>query len=174
LRSTVHSAGGSAEFTAWLLRNDYAVLVASSEIRADSRAFADVRDILRREHGIDDDPRLIEPPVCGFSELASLFSSCDYVIAARYHSIVLPWLLGKPVVALAYNRKQIDLMESMGQEAYCLDIDRFEVAELVERFRALECNRDAIRARLPERVARCRARLAEQYDRVLGPPVAAR
>ena len=163
-----------AGFTAWLLRNDYAVLAVSSDIWADPQAFVDVRDVLRREHGLDDDPRLVEPPVDGLATLASLFSSCDYVIAARYHCIVLPWLLGKPVVALAYNRKHIDLMESMGQEAYCVDIDRFEVAELVERFRAMECNRDAIRTQLLEGVARCRARLAEQYDRVLGPPVAAR
>jgi polysaccharide pyruvyl transferase WcaK-like protein len=163
-----------AEFCAWLLRNDYAVLAAPSDIWADPRSFADVREVLRREHGIDGDPRLIELPVAGLADLASLFAACDYVIAARYHCIVLPWLLGKPVVALAYNRKQIDLMESMGQQAYCVDIDRFEVAELVEQLRALERNRDAIRAELRKRVARCRERLAQQYDHVLSPLVVAR
>jgi polysaccharide pyruvyl transferase WcaK-like protein len=158
-----------AGFAAWLLHNDYAVLIASSDIGADPRTFADVRELLRREHGIHEHPRLIEPVVEDLSALASLFSACDCVVAARYHCIVLPWLLGKPVVALAYNRKQIDLMQSMGLGQYCLDIDHFEVPELVERFRAMEYNRDAIRAQLLEGVARCRARLAEQYDRVLGP-----
>ena len=162
-----------AEFCAWLLRNDSAVLAFSSDC-ADSRAFADVRAILHREHGLGDDPRLIEPPVNGLSDLASVFSCCDYVIAARYHCIIIPWLLNKPVVGLAYNRKTIDLMASMGQSEYCIDIDRFEVAELVSRFQAMVCNGDAIRAQLSERVAGCRARLAEQYDCVLGPPVVTR
>lgn len=162
-----------AGFAAWLLRNDYAVLAFSSDL-ADSRAIADVREILYREHGIADDPCLIEPPVDGVSALASLFSACDYVIAARYHCIVLPFILGKPVIALAYyHPKHADLMESMGQADYCLDIDRFEVAELVERFGLMQRNRDAICEQLRERVAQCRRRLAEQYDRVLGPLAAA-
>jgi polysaccharide pyruvyl transferase WcaK-like protein len=162
-----------AEFIVWLLREDYAVLVLPSDIRFDPQTFADVRAVLRREHGIDDDPRLIEHPIEGLSALASRVSRCDYVVALRYHGIVLPWVLNKPVVGLAYGRKTFDLMESMGQASYCLDVDRFEVAELVERFRALESNRDAVRAQLLEHVAQCRARLAEQYDRVLGAPVAA-
>lgn len=162
-----------AELTAHLLRSDYAVMVVSSDIAADPRSFADVREILRRDHGLGEDPRLVEPRIEGLSELASAFSACDYVIAARYHCIVLPCLLGKPVLALAYNRKQIDLMELMGQQAYCLDIDRFEVGELVERFERMQRDRDAICGQLRERVERCRRRLAEQYDRVLGPLAAA-
>lgn len=161
-----------AEFTAWLLNNNYAVLMVPTDIRFDPQAFADVRDLLRRDHGIYDDPRLIEQPIEGLSALVSRIVACDYVVHARYHGIVLPCLLGKPVMAVAYNRKHFDLMELIGQSEYCVDIDRFEVGEMVERFRAMECNRDAIRARLPEAVARCRARVTEQYDHLLGPPVA--
>lgn len=162
-----------AKVVVWLLREDYAVLLLPSQIDADARTFADVRNILKSEHGFDDHPRLIEQPIDGLSALASRMAASDIVIAARYHCVILPWLLNKPVLGLAYNRKTFDLMESMGQGAYCLDIDRFEFAELVERFRALECNRDAIRNQLPGHIARCRARLAEQYDRVLGASVAA-
>jgi polysaccharide pyruvyl transferase WcaK-like protein len=163
-----------AAFTAWLLAHDYAVLAVPTDIRFDPQAFADVRDLLRRGHGFQDDPRLIEQPVDGLSALISRMAACDYVIHARYHGIVLPCLLGKPVVSLAYNRKHFDLMRMMGQEEYCLDIDRFQVADLVERFQMLVRNRDAVCAVLPQRVAGCQANVAEQYDRVLGPPLAAK
>jgi polysaccharide pyruvyl transferase WcaK-like protein len=81
---------------------------------------------------------------------------------------VLPLAMNKPVVGLSYNLKTAEVMELMGQSAYCLDIDQCETNEVIERFQTLVANGDVIRAELSRRTAECRARLAEQYDRVLG------
>lgn len=156
----------TAEFAAWLLRKGYAVVLLYSQIRADPRACADVREFLRRSHALDSDAPLIEQPIHDYTELSSMLSWCDYVIAARYHCIVLPFVLGKPVIALGYHPKHRDLMESMGQGDYCLDIDRFTTRELIERFGILQRNREAIRAELERRLPDCRARLDAQFDDV--------
>jgi polysaccharide pyruvyl transferase WcaK-like protein len=114
------------------------------------------------------DPRLIEQPISGFACLINWLSWCDCVVAARYHCIVLPCALNIPVIGLAYHQKTFDLMESMGQSAYCLDIDSFRATELIDLFHTLQRNRQAISTELRERAIECRARLAEQFDRVLG------
>lgn len=163
-----------AEFAAWLLKNDYAIVAVYSDIRFDPQAFADVRALLSREHNLHDDALVIDQPIDGLTSLISRYSACDFVIGTRYHGIILPWLLNKPVLGIAYNVKAVDLMESMGQSAYCVDFDRFEVADLIERFRSLEANRDSICHELKERVAENRERLAEQYDCVLNPFAVAR
>lgn len=157
-----------AEFAARLLENNLAVVLLYSQIQADPRVGADVREILQREYRLGDDPRLIEQPISSFACLVNLVSWCDYVIAARYHCIVLPCVLGIPVIGLAYHQKTFDLMKSMGQSEYCLDIDSVRPSELTDLFQTLQRNRRVIGVELHKRVVECRTRLAEQFDCVLG------
>ncbi|MBK8267412.1 MAG: polysaccharide pyruvyl transferase family protein [Planctomycetes bacterium] len=158
-----------AGFAAWLLRNNYGIVAVHSDIRFDPQAFADVRDLLRREHNIDYENQLFDRPTEGLSALTSRVSACDFVVATRFHGVILPWLLNKPVVGIAYNQKTVDLMNSMGQGAFCVDYVRFEVEDLADRFRAMESDRDAIQTELTERVAERRIQLSDQYDHILRP-----
>lgn len=158
--------GKMVELCAALLQDDQVVLLFSSD-RADARVIADLRERLERERGLGAHPRLMQPSVYGLSSLVSAFARCHYVIAARYHCVVIPWLLGIPVVGLAYNQKTIDLMASMGQAEHCLDIDRFGVAEALHAGHSVLRHGDAIRQSLRAGVAARRALLAEQYDRLL-------
>lgn len=157
-----------AEFCATLLRADCAVVLLYSQTRADPQVGIDVRKLLARHHGFDSDARLIEVPTHGYPMLVNLISWCDFVVAARFHCIVLPCALAIPTLALAYNPKTTDLMESMDQSRYCLPIDEFETAELLERFDELRAHRRRIEAQLLQRARQCRAQLAEQFDEVFG------
>lgn len=158
-----------AEFGAWLIGHDYHVVVYYSDI-ADWRACQDIRFLLDQQPGLNLNEQWDMAPNCSFNDLIGRIQQCDVLIAARFHCLVLPIMLQKPVLALAYNSKSTELMESMGQEEYCLPIDDFEVEELIACFTRLEANRHTIAAELGPRVLANRKALDHQYELLLGPP----
>ena len=158
-----------ADVSEWLLREGYEVVVFYSDIEADPKACADLRALLEQRVDLPLADCWHEEEVQTFDDMVDRIGRCDLLISARYHCMIVPILLGRPVLALAYHPKTFDLMESMGQSRYCLDIDQFSANQLIERFREMEERRDAIRRELADRVARSRELLDEQYTNLLGP-----
>jgi polysaccharide pyruvyl transferase WcaK-like protein len=113
--------------------------------------------------------QLVDQPISTIDDLLTQLSKTDFVVASRYHSVLLAHLLSKPTIALSYEEKVDSLVEAMGQEAYCLPIDQFEVDTLVKRFSELEANAEAIRAVIAKRTREFRAQLEEQYERLFNP-----
>jgi colanic acid/amylovoran biosynthesis protein len=91
---------------------------------------------------------------------------CDLVIASRFHAVVLPFALQKPVLAISYQRKVCDLMADCGQASYHRELDKTDLAGLIELFRALERRRESISQHLGVVVSKYRSRLDEQYEDV--------
>lgn len=91
----------------------------------------------------------------------------DLVIATRFHNVLKSLLLGRPVISVGYARKNDDLMAEMGLASYCHAVETFDPATVLAQVRAM--------AALPappidvarEKVARYRAELAAQFDRLL-------
>ncbi len=158
-----------SEFARWLIANDFKVLVLYSQLVADPRVAEDFCALLEDELGADPGDRLLRPAIGNFDEMVAAIHSCDLVVASRYHLIILPQMLLKPVVALAYHDKTRDLMASMGQAEYCLDIDAFDAPALIEAFSRLRAAEQQVKVTLAERVSQHRSALARQYDRLLGP-----
>lgn len=156
------------DFAAWLLRRGYSVMLLSTQTSADPKVCADMVRILAAQKDLELDGRLVTPPIHNYDDLIRRLSECDFVVAARFHGIVLSLFLAKPVVALAYHPKTFDLMAYMGQPDCSLDIETFETEELIERFERLEGRRAEVEAELARRVPGQRRALAEQYDRLFG------
>ena len=57
-------------------------------------------------------------------------------------------------------------MKQMGQGEYALDILKFDLALLQERFTALESQQKTIQKELPERLLIHRQSLEEQYEKM--------
>ena len=98
-------------------------------------------------------------------ELVETVSRCDYVVAARFHSVLLPLSLGIPTIGLAYQPKTCELLAQVGRPARCFDIDSFEVGELeaaLEKLRAEDRTHE--RAELLGIVGRFRDAVEEQFD----------
>jgi polysaccharide pyruvyl transferase WcaK-like protein len=159
-----------AEFTRWLVESGYRVRLFSSQVRADRRVADDLVRLLE-ERGSPDPGRFRSAldDISRVEDLLRVVAGCDLVVAARYHSVLLPLLLDIPVLGLAYNPKTSELLKSVGCPERCLDIDNFTVEELVEAFRDLE--RDRVPGACDERrrrVAAHRAAVLEQFDRLFG------
>ena len=114
--------------------------------------------------------RLLQDPIVTTEDLVAQMQRCDIMISSRYHAVVLPFVLQKPVLAISsYKRKIGDLMSEAGQGAYHLPMDRADVAQMIRSFRELERNRHSIAQQLEAFVSDYRSRLDSQYEEVFGP-----
>jgi len=100
-------------------------------------------------------------------DLVEFIRECDVVIGARYHSVVLPMLMGVPTIGVAYHPKTVGVMQMAGQSAYCFpDIDTFEADELLERTRALIAHRADVRTSLSANIPELCEAVERQFDEV--------
>jgi polysaccharide pyruvyl transferase WcaK-like protein len=153
-----------ATFVADLLQHGDRVLLFSSQTRADRLVAED----LRRDLGeLADHPRLewAVDRIETVEQLVETVSRCDYVVAARFHSVLLPLSLGIPTIGLAYQPKTFELLAQVGRSAHGFDIDSFEVGELETALKKLRAEDGADeRAELLGHVGRFRDAVEAQFD----------
>ena len=149
--------------TSALLDQGARVRLYSSQVRADPATLRELRSALGPEHAQD-------VTICEVEEVEDLVrvvAGCDYVIATRYHSVLLPLLMGVPTIALAYHPKTPHLMEAAGQGAYCLDIDAFTHTDLLRRFADIRSSETVVRDDLARRVPVLTASVHDQFDHLI-------
>ena len=159
-----------ASFADWLVQREYVVVFFPTQIRADPRTIREVRARMQRTVGGSGERGgvlLDERPIDSLEALFADIGRMDVVVATRYHGVLFPLLLGKPVLGVAYQPKTRDLMRLMGQERYTIDFGQLELATLQERFLALERGSEAFRRGVAPRLAEARQALDRQYDRLL-------
>ena len=158
---------GICSLIEWLLAREYQVCVVHGDFKYDDAVRLDVRTELARR-GLDlTSPSFTDESLTSFEQLMEQLSAVDFVIATRYHNLILGLLLGKPVVSVSYEGKHEALMRAVGLADYCQTVDDIDVRRLVEQFQRLEKNEDSLRAVIVERVAANRASLEEQYDLIV-------
>jgi len=118
--------------------------------------------------------RLEVASIAAVDDVASEIRRCDVIIATRFHAIVVAMLLGKPILALCNEPKMSDLMVDMGQAAYSLSLDTFDVRATIARFLDLEANHERVAAELADQAGRARRTLEGLLDPVFGPRVGSR
>lgn len=157
-----------SRFASWLMRQGYDVLLLKSHRAADVRVAEDIIGWLAQHGETGEATRVLNPPVDNYRDLLTHIAGCALTVGGRFHCHVLPFLLGKPVIGVAYHPKSIDLMEYMGQTNYGLHIDTVTVAQLIDRFQTLWDQREKEAEKIKERVAICRDVLLDQYDFLFG------
>ncbi len=114
--------------------------------------------------------RIIQDPIVSTEDLIARIQLCDLMIASRFHGVVLPFALHKPVLAVSvYGRKIGDVMSECGQAGFHLRVDEADPEHMKGAFQALEKNRHAIAQHLESVVADLKASLERQYQEVFGP-----
>jgi polysaccharide pyruvyl transferase WcaK-like protein len=115
--------------------------------------------------------RLRAYPAAGASVagLLELLATADVVVAARLHAVLLSHVMGRPVVALSYERKVEALMRDTGQMASCLVLDGLDAEEAFAAVSRALRDGPALSAAIAARVAGFRDEVERQYDRVFGP-----
>jgi polysaccharide pyruvyl transferase WcaK-like protein len=152
----------------WLQAHDYLVRVIIGDFAYDEEVRLDLRAALARRGMVLTEPGFSDEPAVSFEQLLDQLSTIDFVIASRYHNVILALLLAIPVVSLSYEGKNEAVMSDLGLGDYCQTLDDFSVERLLQQFQRLESNSDSLRVMIAERGAANRARLEQQYDLILG------
>jgi len=157
-----------AKFAARLNRKGYTVVFFPTQLRADPVAVNDIMQALQRTYPELSAYRTVNPPMHSHEDLISVMSEMDFVVAARFHGVLISHLLHKPVLAVSYHAKTADLMAQMGQSQCALDIDACTLQALTDRFLFVESHSQAIAGDLECRVSSRRIALDSQYEQVFG------
>ncbi len=155
-----------AAFIDWLVQKKYSILFLPGEAYFDQLVISDLIEILEEREISGLAEKIMRPSIQTVDDLLSNLSITDYVVASRFHNILLAQSMGRPVLALSYQEKIDDLMEDTGQGNYCLPIGQFTVNELMEKFNLLEANYTAITKQVADKSTAYKLALEEQYEKV--------
>jgi polysaccharide pyruvyl transferase WcaK-like protein len=148
----------------WLLDHEYDVNL----LLGDSDAFVvdDFRGVLEEHVSPHTAERVRHQPTGSVHELLAQLSATDFVVATRFHNVLMSLLFEKPVIAISFHHKCSSLMSAMGLADYCHDINTLDADALIEHFQALVRNRDDVEHLIAQGVDESRRALDEQYRRI--------
>jgi len=152
-----------AVFTDWLLDHGYNIKLLVGDAAVDTTTIADVKAALRRcTHDVDE--RVVHHSIASPHELLSHLSATDFVIATRFHNVLMGLLVGRPVVAISFHHKCSSLMSEMGLSDYCLDINEITPDRLIRKFEAIVRHSEELNSTIRQHVERSRSALDEQDE----------
>jgi polysaccharide pyruvyl transferase WcaK-like protein len=155
-----------AAFAGWLTENGRDVMFYPTQLRADPPVISDILAVLKQTGPAGFERRIVQRSIDTFDDLMAALAATDIVVPTRFHGIVLGFLLGTPVLGIAYHPKARDLMAQMDQSDYVVDVEPLELAALQARFTALEANRERSTRQIASHAAACRRSLDLQYETV--------
>jgi polysaccharide pyruvyl transferase WcaK-like protein len=132
--------------------------------RPDMASVAECHEMAARQLAGDARARLRAARIDATGPLISLLASCDAVVAARLHGVLLAHVVGCPVLAIAHERKVATLMSELGHDSYCIPIDATEPPAASAALADLLAHGDALRAQLRANAMERRSRVNAQYD----------
>jgi polysaccharide pyruvyl transferase WcaK-like protein len=118
---------------------------------------------LRNNHNIVTPPY---EPVNSVEGLLDQMGTFDYVVTCRFHGVVLAHILNKPILAISHHPKVANLMEQLGLEQYCVDIQTYDPGDLANRFKALADHDREVRQSLAASLVANRLKVASQFDQL--------
>ncbi len=153
------------EFVMWLLGRDIEVrlLIGSGEDRDVTKEF---RHLIQQRSSSDDGKRIIDEPIESVQDLLAQLAATDFVVATRFHNVLLALLLNKPVISISFHHKCSSLMNQMGLSQYCQDINHLNADRLIAQFCQLQQNAGRVKRLIQEKVSASRDALDEQYSTI--------
>ncbi len=155
-------------FIEWLLDHEYAVRVILGDLAYDSQVPVDIRQRLERRGRALDSGVYSDAPALSFEQLLSQLAQVKFVVATRFHTVLLALLLGRPALSVSYDAKNDVLMAEMGLGRYCQTLESFDLDVLVDQFVHLEKNAAPLILTMQRRAAEFRSQLEDQYRIVFG------
>ena len=135
-----------------------------SVIYSDRPVIQEFKELLKRRAVKCDGDRIIDEPVISVQSLLSQLRTTDFVVATRFHNVLLALIMNKPVLSISFHQKCASLMSDMELSAYCQDIKELTYDWLMSRFGDLETNSLALKASIKQKTERFREALDEQYN----------
>jgi polysaccharide pyruvyl transferase WcaK-like protein len=153
------------KFTIWLLANEYDVRLLIGEL-GDTRVTRDFKRLLRDQLPSFDriEGRILDESVSSVAELLSQIATTDFVVATRFHNVLIALLCSKPALAISFHHKCESLMSAMGLSDYCLDINDLHADRLIDKFCELRRNTNKLMPLIRDKQRKFREQLDEQYS----------
>jgi polysaccharide pyruvyl transferase WcaK-like protein len=155
---------GVTAFVAWLLEHMYTVRLVIGDVSYDPQVLKDLRQSLNEREVTYESHQLIDEPIKSLEELVLQLATCDIVVSARFHNVVLGLLLNRPVIALSYHEKFFALMDSPDLAKYYVEIDHVDASTVIDKLLELQRHRDELTQHISRRVDEYRTALDEQYS----------
>jgi colanic acid/amylovoran biosynthesis protein len=90
-------------------------------------------------------------------QLISLYELSTALVGTRFHSVILALGAGVPSLAISYHGfKAVGIMEMLGLERYCVDIQRLEAGDLWRRVSELIASHDRLSQEIAARMEQVR------------------
>jgi polysaccharide pyruvyl transferase WcaK-like protein len=153
------------EFVRWLLAHDYDVRLLIGDL-ADVSVTQEFRRLLKQRLVTYEEDRIIDEPVASVDDLLKQIAATDFVVATRFHNVLLSLMLNKPSVAISFHHKCSSLMSQMGLSEYCQDINGLNADRLIEQFCDLERNAETLKPLIKQKAQEFRKALDEQYEHI--------
>jgi len=159
--------GQMADFLQKLLaREKHVVLFATAAV--DHIVIADLVRVLR-DQGISNlDVLLTVSSARTVPDLLEVLDGVDAVVASRLHGVLLAYTRLRPAVAISYDPKVDQLVESFDQTDLSFSISALDGGKLLKALDRACATREAIAQHLAVKVTECQELLSEQYDQVFG------
>jgi len=160
------------DFVSWLLQEKYKVRLLIGDVAYDQPATRDLMAYIKKRGVQCENGAIIDEPAASVGEVLSQLAATDFVVASRFHNILLALMLAKPVLTISYHEKNDALMASAGLTDFSQDIEHIDVGKMMRQFDLMEEDADGIKLRLQRNAAACRAALDEQYNLIFNGHVA--
>ncbi len=151
-----------AAFAIWLLNRGYDIRLLIGDL-ADMQEVEKFKCLIQKQSQSDGQARIIAEPITSAKDLLSQLAATDFVVATRFHNVLLALFLNKPSISISFHHKCSSLMDQMGLREYCQDIRQVSTDKLIEQFCDLEKNAGSLTQMIQRKVADCREALEEQY-----------
>ncbi len=154
------------DFVKWLLNRGYDIRLLIGD-RSDISAVYEFKSLLSQQVDLCKQERVLAEPIESASDLLSQLATTDFVVATRFHNVLLALFLNKPSIAISFHHKCSSLMSRMDLSEYCIDIKRLNGDNLIEKFLNMEKNAANLTQMIKSKGEACRVALDEQYRQII-------
>lgn len=154
----------TADFCRHVLSRGHRITFVVGEVDHDRVVIEDLLQLLDSQPKAGLAERIAAPRIATVAELVTEFMNADVVVASRFHGVLLPLLLERPVLALSYERKVRQLMLDLSMGERCLALEHMALEPLCAAFDRLVAERVTVSAHLSSRIPVVRSRVIAQFD----------
>lgn len=155
------------EFVQRLLEKECGVVFFHTQVHGDDVVVDEIMATLAAKCSKKALKNVTVHPVSWYPDAFKAIAKTDIVVASRFHAVIFSYVLSRPVLGISYDPKIDNVMAAIGQGGNVLNIETFEVDELIKRFEILNKRRQKVKVGIQEKVRDYRAQLQRQYDVVL-------
>ena len=98
-----------------------------------------------------------------------LIGQCDFFVGSRMHACIAALSQGVPAVALAYSRKFLGVLQTVGAASLVVDLRKCEAPEVIRVIEGAFIAREGIRVDLARRMLAVKEAVAALFTRTLSP-----